>query len=239
MRSVRSSLFSLLLIGAGSFTGNAFAMSFNRIDVDGPVDVRIQSARESSVPIADRVTTHVSRHTLYVDAPAGTGFWRRPNVLVRLPDLKGLVLNGSASVTGQVPSSGLNIKAYGTGSVKLLGMIPVQHIEQFGSSHLYLRWVNSDTLSIDNQGNGVIYLGGVARQVYARVADQAVLNATYLRAQKVQVQTTNQAKAYVYPVRTLRAFASDSSTVYYYRYPEHLTRYSEDSGNILQMAWRP
>ncbi len=78
----------------------------------------------------------------------------------------------------------------------------------------------------------------MAKTLYARLAGNAILGAQYLRANHIQVQTQNNASAYVMPLNTLRAFASGRANIYYYSHPKNLTRDTKQSGNVLQMALR-
>jgi hypothetical protein len=221
--------------------------AFNQVDVDGYVNVIIRQAQQSSVTVTgaafNPLQTHISHHTLYIEtswrsSPNPSG--KRPLVMVNMPTLNKLVVNGQANVAGtNLHSDGLNVEAHGSGKIKLIGMINLKSITQTGHNRIYLRWINSNTLSVNSSDEGFIYLGGVAKTIYARLYDHAILNAQYLRTSIVQVQTKNYSSAFVYPVTTLRAFANNNGNIYYYAYPRNMTRYAAQSGNVLQMAWRP
>lgn len=220
---------------------------FNQVDVNGYVDVIIRQSGQSSVVTTSAsvnpVNTRVSNHRLYIEAPGWSSQLqsiKRPVVSVNLPELTKLVVNGQANVAGtNLHSHGLTIEANGSGKIKLIGMINLKNIQQTGQNRLYLRWIDSDTLTVTSTDAGFIYLGGIAKTVYARLYHRATFNAEYLRANTMQVQTNDYASAFVYPVTTLRAFANDNGNIYYYAYPYHMTRSTSQSGNVLQMAWRP
>lgn len=221
--------------------------SFNQIDAAGDVNVIIHGAQHSGIAVISNakapVKAQVVHHTLYINAPwipGPGGLKQRSTVVANVPNLTSLVVNGPANVGGaNIHSRGLTISSYGSGKIKLIGEMKVNQINQAGNNRIYLRWVNSTTLSINSKNAGFIYLGGVANVIYARLYDHAILNAQYLRTHIVQVQTKNHAAAFVYPVTTLRAFATNDANIYYYKYPQNLTRDTSQSGNVLQMAWRP
>lgn len=218
--------------------------SFNEVSIQGYVNVLIRQGAPAvtvSGDLSKQLLTHVSHHKLYVEAPwqPTIGVVKRPLVTVTLPNLNKLFIDGPANVGGEnIRSKHLAIESHGSGKIKLIGVMNLTQIDQTGSNRIYLRWVNSDTLTINAKDRGFIYLGGVAKTLYARVTQQAIFNAQYLRTDIVQVQTKHFAAAFVYPVTTLRAFASEHSNIYYYKYPKYLTRETTQSGNVLQMAWR-
>jgi len=158
--------------------------------------------------------------------------------VVRTPDLQKLVVGGSVHVTGTLqPLHALSITAAGSGTVVLNGVVRLHRVQQSGNSVVHIRWVNSDVLLLEGQGHSRMELAGVAKRLYARLTDDAVLHAQYLRTQAVQVQTKNHAIAHVCPIDALRAFASQGSRIYYYKFPIDILRYTTQSGSVLQMAW--
>ncbi len=230
----------------GSASHLAKAAVFNAIDAAGYVTVKIKSAPRATVVVShDRgqpISARVINRTLII-RPSGIpapGLNQRPVVTVTLPQLTRLVERGSAVIVGTaVKSSGLTIDARGSGTIQLAGMVKLDRIHQRGSNRIWVRWVNSNTLTINSQDVGRISLAGVTNTLYARVKGRAVLDAQYLRINYAQVQATDEAVVKVMPVNTLRAFASNDANIYYYKYPKNITRDSSQSGNVLQMDWRP
>ena len=199
-------LFTLLMLPAAfaggvhqtaappSLKRTVFTGTFNRINVSGYLTVVIrgvQSAKNPSVVFstspAEAIQARVNHHTLYLNTLSSpTNLTRRPSVTVWMNSLKGLVVNGSANVVGtNVQSSGLRISSLGTGTIKFLGVISLNEIQQIGNSQIALRWVNSHTIYIHSCGTGSIHLAGVAKTVYARMLESSVLQATYLRTQSI------------------------------------------------------
>lgn len=244
---VLTSITSAVYAGGPEYISTASTTgSFNAVNVDGYVNVMLRPSSQTSVTTTgakfNPVQTYVSHHTLYIQTPwrPQTQTGKRPVVTVNLRELDKLTVSGQANVAASnIHSHALSITSEGSGKIKLIGMLNIKNINQTGNNRIYLRWIDSITLSINSSGDGFIYLGGVANTLYARVYGHAVLNAQYLRTKMVQVQTKNEAAAFVYPVTTLRAFANNHGNIYYYAYPKNITRYSIQSGNILQMAWRP
>jgi len=220
---------------------------FNRINANGYFNLVIKgvrSASKSSVTIAtypaEPLRVHVADHTLYIKAPKYPlpGLKKRPVAVIRMPNLNGLVVAGPTNVTSKnLRGRKLNITASGSGKLNLLGVIDVDHIQQTGDNKINIRWVKSSTVYINSNGFGSIRLAGTAKVLYARLLGSSILHAAYLRTHYVQVLAKDKALAYVCPIDTLRAFASDSGNIYYYKYPKNITRNTEQSGNVLQMAW--
>lgn len=223
------------------------AAVFNRINVGGYVNVVIKRGRLGHKP-AVTITTYRSEpvqarfvnHTIYLKTLERSvpQLNKRPVVTVRINNLKRLTVTGAANVTAaNMHSHGLDIDASGSGIIRLLGVLDVDHIKQSGSNDIKMRWVKSNTIYINSNGAGSIRLAGTAKTLYARIFGHATLHAAYLRTHYVQVQTKNKATAYVCPTYTLRAFATDFANIYYYKYPKNMTRDTAQSGNVLQMAW--
>lgn len=223
------------------------AAAFNRINAGGYFNVVIKGVQPGSKPSvsiatypAEPLQVRVVNHTLYIKAPwyPLPGLSKRPVVTVRINNLKRLTIFGPTNVrAANMRSQGLNIHASGSGAINLMGVFDVDHIKQSGSNRINIRWVRSRTVYINSSRVGSIRLAGTAKTLYARMLGHSTLHAAYLRTHYVQVQTKNNATAYVCPVYTLRAFASDFGNIYYYKYPKNMTRDTEQSGNVLQMAW--
>lgn len=224
------------------------ARVFDRINASGYFNVVIKGVRPGSKPSVTIVTYHPSEslhtrvvnHTLYIKASwyPLPGLNKRPVVTVRINNLKRLTVSGPTNVkTASMRSQGLNIDALGSGTINLLGVLDVEHIRQRGSNHISVQWVKSKAVYINSKGFGSIRLAGTAKILFARMLGHSRLHAAYLRTHYVQVQTKDNATAYVCPVYTLRAFASNFGNIYYYKYPKNITRDAEQSGNVLQMAW--
>lgn len=231
------------------FVKHAMKVSpFDAINAQGYFNVVVVRSKKPSkkpkVTISgypsEPIKVHVSHHTLYLKSPWHPipGFNRPEVVTVYTNQLKGLTVAGPTSVRAMdLRSNGLDVKSSGTGNILLRGDIKLNQIQQRGHNQISIRWVNSSTIHINSKGSGSIRLAGVAKALFARLRNNATLHTQYLRTHYVQVQTKNEASAYVCPIETLRAFAFDDSNIYYYKYPKNITRQSIQSGNILQMAW--
>ncbi len=231
------------------FTKHALSLrAFDQLNVSGYFDVVIKGLRPGARPSASVATYSVEplqvrivHHTLYVKGPWQRplpSLKKRPVLIVRINSLKKITVAGPTNVTARnLRGQGVDIYASGFGKINLLGVLNIDHIKQSGSNQITVRWVKSDTVYINSTGAGSIRLAGTARALYARVLGHSTLHAAYLRTHYVQVQATDQAVAYVCPVDTLRAFASNFGNIYYYKYPKNMTLDTEQSGNVLQMAW--
>lgn len=163
----------------------------------------------------------------------------RPLIQITVPQLYVLKTRNDATVGGRITSAALNIETKGYSQVELTGMMNVQNITSTDRSHVKLYWVNSSNLVIAGSDESIIKLAGVATVMHAYLDDQAQLNGQYLRAQQAIVRTDNQAFVGISATQALRGFASDDSNIFYYKYPQTLNDFSIESGNILQVDWRP
>lgn len=241
--------FSLAVLAPWTYANGAISVEqlsdVNTLAAGGSFNVVIEKSNHPSLTVMTNalipIRRTVSNHTLYLqgpELPPPTN--HRATVIVTLPKLSKLIVYGPTHLSGKWESNrNLIIKSYGYGSISLKGIIKVSRIDQTGPNHIDLQWVNSDALSVHSEQGGVIKLAGVARSVSAYLKDDSVFNGEYLRANTVRVQAKERGAAYVYPVTTLSAFASGLGNIYYYTHPQNITRESSESGNILQMAWRP
>lgn len=163
----------------------------------------------------------------------------RPLIQITVPQLYVLKTRNDATVGGRITSTALNIETEDYSQVELTGMMNVQNITSTDHSRVKLYWVNSSNLVIAGSDKSIIKLAGVATVMHAYLNDQAQLNGQYLRAQQAIVRTDNQAFVGISATQALRGFASDDSNIFYYKYPQTLNDFSIESGNILQVDWRP
>lgn len=187
------------------------------------------------------ISAQVKGHTLILrGAPLSHLFLRKkPVVTVRMKDVERIMLAGSTDLSGKdvYSSKGLHLFSTGSGRVSFTGEpVLMNYLRQNGNGNMTIEWVKGDLFRMDVSG-GKVHLAGLIDQAYARVRGYANLDAAYLRVNTLSVQTSGHATARVTAIADLRAFASDQSKVFYYKYPKHLTRGTSESGNVLQMAW--
>lgn len=184
------------------------------------------------------VNSRIRHNTVYISKrPDHPG---RVKLTVLIHRIDHLRLTGNASFNGRIDNSkALSIRAYDHSRIKLKGKINLKRLVANGSSKINLEWVNAKSLNIHSANNARIRLAGVANQVRASINGNSKLNAQYLRAKTAIVQTHGSASAKIMAINNLRAFAFDKSNIYYYKQPSHITRFTRNSGNVLQLDWRP
>lgn len=220
--------------------------TFSAINATGRINVMIigtHSKNPSDTVVENKnpqwVTAKVRNHVLYLHAlSAASPSLKAPTVKVRMYRLNKLEAYGRASITAKnVQSDGLYLHADTTRNITLSGKLAVNQIRNYGPSHINLRWVKGKEINIQSYA-GRITLAGRADQVRVKLRNHAILDAQYLRTKHVVVQTKDFSVAKVLPIDSLRAFATDHSNVYFYKTPQHISRYTSRSGNILQMGRR-
>ena len=219
--------------------------SFSAINVLGPIHLKLRSTR-SSKPSATRILSRNS-HRVSASVKHHTLFLRMrdthlPNlkpttVKIRIYRLQKLNVYGDASVIGtNINSDGLVIKANTTGRIALSGHIKLDKLENFGPGQIKLRRITGARILIKCKADGHVTLTGSAEEMVAEVTNHAILDTQYLKTNHVMIKTNDFTLAKVFPINSLRAFATDFSNIYYYKPPKHLTRDASQSGNILQMG---
>lgn len=164
------------------------------------------------------------------------------NVRVRMliNTLNRLTLSDTSQVAGtNIHSKGLVIRDSSSGKLRLRGIFPVKQIDQSGNGEIDLQWLNSQEIVVDLRDKAKLRLAGVASELYAKLSDQAELDAIGLRTKHLWVRTQQIAVARVLPVDSLKAFANDQSNIFYYKTPGQLQRDTSESGNVLQADSRP
>jgi len=217
---------------------------YDAIVCDGPANVMIQDVgrqkhyRISGIdPKQADISAKLRKRTLYIDDDALSA---TPRVITLTTGaLRSITVADGCRMRGRHVRSygGLTITSRDSGSLNLTGVLNVTKIVMTGSGTIKLRWVNSHKLHIYNAGSGLISLAGVADYVYARVYNTGRLDAKYLRAQNVLIQTQNSARADVLAVDSLNAFAGQRSNIYYYKWSSHQLTHARFSGNVLPMAF--
>ena len=189
----------------------------------------------------NKIQAHVRGKTLVLRGAwlPYPGLKQEPVVTVRTADVERITLAGPTDMSGKDvhSTSGIHLFSMGFGKVNFTGKaVLMDYIRQVGRAQINIRWVDSKVLRMDFSG-GTVHLAGVANQVYARVMSYAKLDAIYLRANDLSIQTADRAVARVSSNDNMNAFASGFSNVFYYKHPAHITTGTSQSGNVLQMAW--
>lgn len=182
----------------------------------------------------------VRNHTLYIrNQTPGVDSARPVKILVRLHQLNELDASDATSVTTRnLKTDQLIIKADNRGTIRLNGQINLKRIQAKGPGLIAVKWVSGPDINITTQNRARLKLAGVAKQIHIRASGKSRVDAQYLRAQSAVVRTRNQASVKVLAKDALHAFAFGRSNIYYYKNPKRINRYTQDSGNVLQLDWR-
>lgn len=182
-----------------------------------------------------KCSVSVRNRTLYLLEPKER-FGYGIHVSLSTDNLRLLETSGSVHlIAGKYNGANLRISAVGNASVKMTGVVGISSISQQGNGKIEISWVQSNDLNIIAEGRGLLLLSGVAKKVYARLADGAVLDAKYLRTKNTAIVATDNASAYVVAEKNLDAYAGVNSNIYYYERPKHINVVTRDSGNVLHL----
>lgn len=217
------------------------SLTFNNIDCMGNIKLMIHQMKnhKDDVVVAPKsIKVKVRHHTLLIREIYPAPHRQQEVVKVRLNKLNKLSTYGRSSVVGRIHTSHLKIHAENRSKIKLHGLIALRELVTDGKANVNIKELNSQKLAIIARGNSKVHLSGRVIHMVARLRQYAILNSQDLKAKTVMVQTKGFSTAMVFPTKSLRAFASDHSNIYYYKKPKNLTRNTKGSGNVLQMAWK-
>jgi hypothetical protein len=217
---------------------------FNKIVADGYFNIKI--VHQNSAPSIKTfsyesapIDVAIQGHTLFLasDSAYYPSYSQHPQVIVRIPNRIHLLrISGPVNVTAnKSTSSNLTVLANGYGHIRLNHAGNVHRIVEEGNSVINANGVNTNLLSVKIDGASTMALRGHVNHFYARLYDDATLRARHLVAKHIVIQAKYNSAATIYPVKSLRAFTDQTGEIYYYKQLTNLTRYSIDSGNVLQM----
>lgn len=240
---------SLILAAFGFFIAPAYAiyydfakgLTFDTIDCMGNIKLIIHQVhgRKDNVVVAPKsIRVKVRQHALLIRELYPTPNREPAVVKVRLNQLNKLSTYGLTSVVGRVNSEHLNIRAENHSAIHLNGLIALRELVTDGRAKVNITDLNSQKLAVVARGDSKVHLSGRAINMVARLRQYAKLNAQELKVKKVLVQAKGFSRAMVFPVDSLRAFATHRSNIYYLKKPKHISRNTSGSGNILQIAWK-
>lgn len=221
--------------------------TFDSIMLDGNMTLVLTNADKGSTthtvkisrPKGQSYDITVKDNVLHINQT--TPWWEgvgAGTLTVDVGELKHLVVRDSASVSSEdFHCERLTIDADTAGTIKLAGKIGVENITTKGPGLIDIAWVTSSNLIVDSYGSGTTKLSGTVDEIQARLSNHSVLDAQYLRAKVVSIQTKDYAKALVAPIDSLSAYTHDYSNVFYYQEPKHFSHFNTESGNVLQMSW--
>lgn len=208
---------------------------FNSIKISGNSVVHLVDGAPTAYINAEQrslngISVKVIDRTLYINNQ------EQHSVLLKLHanNAKFILVEGHAYVSSKdITLQDARIKVQGSATVTLDGKLNISRIVQAGGGKIEAKWIDSDRLAITSSGRGPVYLGGVVNGLALKLSGYANVDGRYLRAQEAAVFVTDRAHADVVALQTLRAYADEHSSVYYYKRPQSLHKVAKDSGNVF------
>ena len=179
----------------------------------------------------------ISKKVLYVQIPQLAA--ENTTIKISVPKLNTISVQNYAKVNLEnfkTPNLQILAKAQGEFTAHNC-QLGVSKIVQNSAGKIDINWIKGDTLVINSNSVGPIYLAGTTKQLVIKLTGQAMLDARYLRAEKAGVFVIDRATAHVLVTKSLGGFAADHSNIYYYKRPLKLTVATRGSGNVLHPAW--
>lgn len=222
---------------------------FDTIVADGYFDLAIKGGASTKALVktssyeSSPIMISVHDRTLYLTSKYSTtnpGMYLpnhpHPRVNIQLADLKGLEVYGPVNVSStQIPTKSLSLVAEGYGVIRLQNAGNIRVIKQSGNNRVEISGITSKKLALHAADFGKTTLQGNVNQFYARLNHDATLQARNLMANHISIQAKYNSQAYIYPIKSLRAFSDKSGEIYYYKHLTNLTRFPIQSGNVLEM----
>jgi lipopolysaccharide export system protein LptC len=149
-------------------------------------------------------------------------------------------LRGDVAVSSEhIDTNKLTVIDASSANVNLNGQMDIGRIYANQSSHLSMTWVDSPSLVLYANDHAHVKLAGVAKEFYIHLADNALLDAQYLRANSVTISSNDSSQARLMPLFSFQGFAHQNSTVYLYHQPLHQNKHTWEGANIFMKSYRP
>ena len=199
----------------------ATAGSFDRIILDGSLEVRLKQGDRDEAAVApdseaQEVEVRISGGRLVIHDTGSWRFWSkaRPKVDVQMRELKQLIISGASDVYAAAPfkSDSLTLHISGTGLVRFDSLDAAQ-----------LRFV------ISGAGDG--QLAGKVEDMRLNISGKGKLQADQLRATRAIVQISGVGNAQLWVTESLKIGISGVGTVDYWGEPQ-VSRSTSGLGTI-------
>lgn len=163
---------------------------------------------------------------------------RNVEVILYTSNLRRLFISGNNRVCGRdiAECCGLELTTCGSGSVCLTGPTHLKRIMNTGNTVIDVNQLDTDHLHIVSTCAGKITLAGRAGLLLIRAFGCTTTDARCVCAHTGFIQSGNNAFVMVRITGSLRAFAANSSNIYYFTTPMDIVTHNTGSSNILQYA---
>lgn len=245
---------SVLIIGIFGFINTGFANGyplsesnfngnsayFDKIVVKDNIDVKLSNGNYGMtvMPYDNKCTkfySNVDKNNslvLYLHSCNN----ERVLVNVSMPNVHVIATHGVATVSSNSKNfhaNNLEIYAFDSSIIHLDGRINVTKIIQKSHGKIELMWVNSPNLRVESYCNGMVYLAGVAKNLFVKLKDSSFFMGKYLRTDDATILATHNSRGDVLVKKHLDAYADSSSLIVYYKLTKS-TIVTKNSGNVLQ-----
>lgn len=222
---------------------------FSRIVADSDISITLRNAQTPQVAVMNRdkpgrelVVATVKEGTLYLQDTAGYCPSRiRCEPLQVLVDANGVNLvhlhHKSSLYAPNYNAQHFSVISHTSGNIIVHGALQVSHIEQYGPGMISIDGIQTKKLEIFSNSPGLVRLAGSVDSLDVRTINNGRVDAKYLAANEVLVQSSGNSEVAVRPTESLNGFASGYSHIYYYKTPSFITPRTYASGNILQMQY--
>lgn len=196
---------------------------FNRLNLSGDIRVSLVPGRgklglKTTTVDAQQLKLKEEKGVLAITGAAA--FNTVPVVIIHVPVLRQITVADNVSLqANNIVTKHLLLRTDSTNPVNLKGTLNLSSLTQTGAGKVSLQWVQGDAMTLVSSGPGAVALAGVAGHMKVLLSGHSRLDAKYLRAQYIDMQTKGEAQANVTPLRSLNAYADNSSSIYYYHLP--------------------
>jgi hypothetical protein len=212
------------LQGEGEVTTTPLSVPpFERIVVQGPIDVRVRTGEpqrvelEGQANLVNTVATMVSNGTWTITTERCIRS-RKPLVVhITAPELTGIRVQGSGHVQsdGTIETEGIELRVQGSGDMQLD--------------------LRADRVQAVVQGSGDMLLTGSTTALEATVQGSGDLRAAAMQAREAQATIAGSGDIQVFSTGFLRASITGSGDIRHVGQPDQLEKHITGSGTIAQI----
>jgi hypothetical protein len=153
-------------------------------------------------------------------------------------NLKGRVGVRSITNTGTINIVGadtdlLTIDAAGSSTTNVVGYANLKKVNASGRSKVYLYWIKSNGLTIQQSDQANVGLAGCVTNMSISMRNGSCFKGINLRAGSIYIHTFDAAHANISATQQVFASAADNSSIYYAGSPSKISRFVSGNATII------
>jgi hypothetical protein len=232
---------------------------FTKIENSGSADILVTVGEEKKVTVRiddnliDFIVTEVRRGTLEIYSEGSYSSRHGCTIEISIPSLEAVSASGSGDIEiGKLEAESFNYRQSGSGDFRADGNVGELEIKVSGSGdadaseltadHVFVTVRGSGDVRVHAErnleartsGSGDIMVVGEVEEAEIETSGSGDIDARRLTASSAYVRTRGSGDVRVRVTGDLDGVTSGSGDIYYYGDPEHVSRRSSGSGEVLR-----